>query len=130
MQRQLGKNCIQSNIIRNELRILHGQLYSDGDNSEQNLEAIAKKEKEFKSAKSAALNIVSVDLATELIDELERNSAHSKTRCGGFVDRVLIAEFQADGLLMDQSAQKKYLIVMSTDADIPIVTGDCCIAMK
>jgi hypothetical protein len=81
---------------RIELRILRGQLYSGGDNSERSLEAISKKEKEFKSAESAALNVISVDLAVELIDELKRISAHSKMSSGGFVDRVMIAEIQAD----------------------------------
>ncbi len=94
------------------------------------MEAINKKEKEFKSAKSVALNIISSVLAMELSDELERSSAHSKTSCGGFVDRVIIAEVEADALLMDRSAQKKSLIVISTNADIPIITGDCCIAMN
>ena len=42
----------------------------------------------------------------------------------------MIADFQANALLMDQSAQKKSLIVMSTNADILIITGDWCITMK
>jgi hypothetical protein len=99
-------------------------LYSGGNNSEHILEAINNKEKEFISAKSAALNIISIDLAMEFSDELERSSAHSKISCGGFIDRVMIADFQANALLMDQSAQKKSLIVMSTNADILIITGD------
>ena len=49
---------------------------------------------------------------------------------GGFVDKVMTAEFQADGLMMGRFISGMTLMIVSADADIPITTGDDCIVMK
>ena len=56
--------------------------------------------------------------------------AQSRNDSGGSVSAVLVAEFQADAVMMGQSVAGESLMTMTNDADIPILAGDSCIAIK
>ena len=56
--------------------------------------------------------------------------AHSPNNAGGFVDYVMIAEYQADALMMGRCASGLTIMIVSSDADIPIILGNNCIVIK
>ena len=56
--------------------------------------------------------------------------AHSPNAAGESVDKVMIAEFQADALMMGTFISGLTIMIASYDADIPIFTGGNCIVLK
>ena len=75
-------------------------MYCGVNNRSERMEEIATKEKACKSTKSASSNVIATDLDVKLVAELEQSSAHTKNASHGFVDKVMIAEFQDDALIM------------------------------
>ena len=123
------KKRIQACIIQKQLRDLRSRLYSDAD-KQAIMDKIKAKEREYKSAETAASNAIPSDLDDKLSAELSHRQAHTKNASRGFVDKVITAEFQADALLMGRSTNGEALIIQSSDADIPIIAGDECLALK
>ena len=61
---------------------------------------------------------------------MEYCSAHTKNNVRGFVAKVRTAEFQADAVMMGRVVAMSTVMVMTSDADIPVLSGDNCIAIK
>lgn len=55
------------------------------------------KEKACKTAETISSNVIQTDMANMLEKELEQSVAHLPNTAGGFVDKVMIAEFQVPG---------------------------------
>jgi len=123
------KKTILVSILKIELRELRSELYTSND-KQAIMSAIKEKEAAYKRAETAAGNAIPVDLNDKLAGELEHRSAHTKNVSRGFVNQVLTAEFQADALLMGRSINGEALIIMSSDADIPIIASDDCLSLK
>jgi hypothetical protein len=72
------------------------------------------------------------EFATELEYELSHSNAHTvgDESAGGFVEHVIVAEFQADSYMAAEIINQTAVMVMTKDSDIPIITGDCCISIK
>ena len=72
------------------------------------------------------------NFASELEYELNHSNAHAvdEESAGGYVDHVVIAEFQADSYMAAQIIDRAAVMVMTKDSDIPIIAGDCCISIK
>mmetsp|Transcript_2837 Transcript_2837/g.5150 ORF Transcript_2837/g.5150 Transcript_2837/m.5150 type:complete len:472 (-) Transcript_2837:1596-3011(-) len=124
------KNRIKSSVLRKDIRELRRRCYCDVNSRDEILTDINVKERACKTAETASNNVIQTDLAEKLEKELEQSVAHSSNIAGGFVDRVMTAEFQADALMMGRSISGVTLMIVSSDADIPIIAGDDCIAIK
>ena len=94
------------------------------------MKQIVQIEPNCKSAETASANVVSEDLSDLPIAELEQSEAHTKNTAHGFVANVMIAEFQADAVMMGRSVNRQSLMAMTSDADIPCLSGGGCIAVK
>lgn len=68
--------------------------------------------------------------AAELERELDLLSAHLTNDAGGSVLKVVTAQFQADAFMAGQIRNKHAVMVLSTDTDIPLFTGDNCVSIK
>ena len=121
------KNRIKAALIRKELRSLCSHVYTDAVNRQEIMKQIVQLERNCKSAETASANVVSEYLSDLLIVELEQSAAHTKNNAHGFVANVMIAEFQADAVMMGHSVNRQSLMAMTSDADIPCLSGDCCI---
>ena len=75
-------------------------------------------------------NVISEYLPDLLIVELEQSDARTKNNAHRFVANVMIAEFQADAVMMGRSVNRQSLMAMTSNTDIPCLSGDCCIAVK
>jgi len=87
-------------------------------------------EKNGRSAETASSNVVPDELSEKLAKELEYCSAHTKNNAHGFVAKVMTAEFQEDAVTMGRVVTMSTVMVMTSDADIPVLSGDNCIAIK
>ena len=76
----------------------------------------------------------SPSIPDDIVDEIEREldllSAHVMNEAGGVVLKVVTAQWQADTYMAGQIVKKEAVMVMSTDSDIPLLTGDSCISIK
>ena len=88
---------------------------------------IKKKEAMCKSADTASTNFVPPDLADQLKRELEQSNAHITNEINGVVNRVQVAEFEADYVMMHQAARKQSVLMGTMDADMTVLSGDECI---
>lgn len=72
------------------------------------------------------------NFASQLEYELNHSNAHAvdEESAGGYVDHVVVAEFQADSYMAAQIINWAAVMVMTKDSDIPIIAGDCCISIK
>ena len=88
-------------------------------------------ERKCKTYDTQSRSVIPKNLAEELKRELYDIGAHSPhPLTGGAVGNVVVAEFQADSFMASQIIENKASMVMSKDADIPILCGDCCIEIK
>lgn len=127
------KSRIQSHLLRTEVLTLTHKLKNNSlTDSEKNdiREDVAKKQRSMKSKETQSKNIIQPNFTEKLIEELEQTGAHSRNIAGGSVGKVIVAEFQADAVMMGIVESQKTLMVMTDDADIPIISGDGCIAIK
>ena len=79
---------------------------------------------------TASSNFVPSDLAELLEHELEQSNAHVTNEINGVVDRVQVAEFQADYVMMQRALNKQSVLMGTTDADMTILSGDGCIGLN
>jgi hypothetical protein len=65
------------------------------------------------------------DFASELEYELNHSNAHAvdEESAGGYVEHVVVSEFQADSYMAAQIIDQAAVMVMSKDSDIPIITA-------
>ena len=84
---------------------------------------VATRTKSMKSKEKQSQNSAPANFNKQLVEELQVTGVESRNDAGGLVSTPLIAEFQADAVMMGRSASGKSLMVMTNDADIPILTG-------
>jgi hypothetical protein len=72
------------------------------------------------------------DFAGDLEYELSHSNAHAaeEESASGFVEHVVVAEFQANSYMAAQIINQTAVMVMTKDSDIPIIAGDNCISIK
>ena len=104
---------------------MHGSLPEAERNQLQ--ADIKKKETMCKSADTASTNFVPPDLAEQLKHELEQSNAHIRNEINGVVNRVLVAEFEADYVMMHRAVRKQSVLMGTMDADMTVLSGDECI---
>ena len=95
-------------------------------------EEVAKKQRSMKSNETQSRNVIQQNFEGKLVEELEQTGAHSRNMHGGSVGHVIMSEYQADAVMMGRAVSGETLMVMTSDADtdIPIIAGDCCVAIK
>ena len=62
--------------------------------------------------------------------ELEQSNTHVTNEINGVVNRVQVAEFQADSVMMHRAVKKQSVLMGTTDADMTILSGDGCIGLN
>lgn len=120
-------------IIRREIRALKRRLNEEALTQQQRSELLAvikRKETKRKRKETASYRPAIPDFADELERELDLLSAHLINEAGGSVLKVVTAQCQADTYMAGQVRNKLAVMVLSTDTDIPLFTGDSCISIK
>jgi hypothetical protein len=66
------------------------------------------------------------DFASDLEYELSHSNAHAvdEQSAGGYVEHVVVAEFQANSYMAAQIINQTAIMVMTKDSDIAIIAGD------
>ena len=105
-------------------------MYCDVNSRDEIVKEITAKEKACKTPETASINVIQADMTEMLEKELEQSVAHSPNDAGRYVDKVMIAEFQTDALMMGKFISGLTMMIASSDADIPIFTGDDCIVLE
>lgn len=128
------KKRIKAYQLRKAIRLAKQRLIEESLNvsDRQSLEKeIQSLERKCKTYDTQSRSIIPKNLAEELQRELYDSGAHSShPLTGGTVGNVVVAEFQADLYMAHQIIDNKASMVMSRDADIPILCGDDCIEIK
>lgn len=124
------KSRIKAVIARSELHVLRSRLYSDSSSRQQIINQIRHLEQVCKSAEKASDNTIQSNLQHQLVDELERSSAHTKNSARGYLEHVVTAEFQADALMVGRAANKESVMMITSDSDMVILAGDDSCALK
>mmetsp|Transcript_5746 Transcript_5746/g.10889 ORF Transcript_5746/g.10889 Transcript_5746/m.10889 type:complete len:233 (+) Transcript_5746:256-954(+) len=118
-----------SSKIRSLKRRLNEEVLTQQQRSEL-LTVIKQKETQRKRKEAASWRPSIQNFASELERELDLLSAHLTNEAGGSVLKVVTAQFQADTYIAAQVRNKQAVMVLSTDTDIPLFTGDSCISIK
>ena len=127
------KNRINAHHLHTEILALSRRLKTDGLTDTERIcicREIATKQRSMKSKETQSRNVIQTNFEDKLVEELEATGAHSRNQAGGLANAVMIAEFQADAVMFGQDVAGKTLIVLTNDADIPLIAGDCCVAIK
>ncbi|KAL9186550.1 hypothetical protein ACHAXT_005788 [Thalassiosira profunda] len=127
------KHRINAHSLRLEIQSLNRKLKFDGlTDSERNdiREDVAKKQTTMKSKETRSQNVIQSNFEEKLVEELETTGAHARNDAGGAVLPVMTAEFQADAVIMGRLTSGDALMAVTDDADIPIIAGDGCVAVK
>ena len=93
-------------------------------------EQIATNQRTIKSNETQARNVMQPNFEEKLIEELDSTGAHVRNDADGSVTPVMIAEFQADAVIMGRFAAGKTLMAISGDADLPLIEGDDFVEIK
>lgn len=77
-------------------------------------------------------NVIQPNFKEKLVKVLASCGAHHCNDAGGFVETLLIAVSQADAVMRGhiKFESGNTLMVVTNDADIPILVGDCFITIK
>ena len=128
------KKRIKSYQQRINLRQLQKRINEESMSQQENQQLqneIKKLEKKCKSNDTLSQIAIPKNFAEELKRELCESNAHvTNPSTNGFVDEVIIAEFQADCCMADHVLKNKASMVQTRDVDIPIICGGCCIAIS
>ena len=89
-------------------------------------------EKRVKQNETKSKDIVPPNFDIALADELHSRNAHiiEGESAGGFIDYVAVAEFQADSYMLGRLLNNDAVMAMTKDTDIPILAGDCGMAIN
>ena len=128
------KNRIHAFLLRKEIRKAKQRLIFDKlDQNERAIiqNDITKKEAQLKKKETQASSKLPKNFVSELQRELfESGAASVIPATGGYVADVVVASFQADSYMCSKIINQEAIMAMTRDADIPILCGDCCIAIK
>ena len=121
------KNRIKAFQIRKAIRKAKQRLINDNLNEGEQaaLQAeIKKMESNCKRKETQASSKLPKNFASGLKRELFDNGANSIIPAtGGFVDNVVVAEFQADLYMAAQLVNRSAVMTMTKDCDIPLLSG-------
>ena len=124
---------IEEYLLRRQVRVMKRRLDNDPLTQEERLKLLAdvkEVESKRKRKETASYRPTIANFNAELERELAVMGGHSTNSAGGYVSTVVTAQFQADTYMAGQIRGKKAVMVLSTDTDIPIITGDCCISIN
>lgn len=129
------KSRIKAFNIRKDIRIAKQRLINEAMTQDQRttlIKNINKMETQCKSCETQSRSKIPKNFAQELEHELTEMGAHSSDSetAGGYVEEVVVAQFQADLYMAGQVLNKQAVMVVTRDCDIPFLAGDCCIAIK
>jgi hypothetical protein len=93
---------------------------------------LQKTERRVKINKTMSKAVVPPNFHETLADELSICNAHTidDKSDGGFVKKVVVAEFQSDSHMASQMLNCAAVMEMTKDTDVPILAGDPCIAIN
>jgi hypothetical protein len=128
------KSRISALQLRSRMREIKASL---SDNCDESSKAMLEKqlsdaEKKLKKNESMAKAVVPPNFSEALENELCSRKAHSidGESAGGCVEEVIVAEFQADSYMTGQIVNRNAVMAITRDTDIPIIGGDCCMAIN
>ena len=124
---------IEEHVLRLKIRLLKRRLDNDPLTREERLKLwaeVKQLEKQRRRKETASYRPTIANFAVELERELTSTNAHATNSAGGYVRKVVTAKFQADTYMAGQIRTKEAVMIMSTDTDIPVISGDSCIAIK
>lgn len=128
------KNRIKSFVLRKQIREAKERLIREKFNQGKRTalsKEISKMQRGCKSCETKSTVKIPNDYAVGLKDELFNCGGHTAIpSTGGYVEEVVVSTFQADSHMAKQIIDNKAVMAMTTDSDIPIICGDCCIAIK
>ena len=119
--------------LRNQIRLMRDRIANDsGANKESLLNEVATLSRKLKANETQATQSIPKNFVQELDHELRQTHAYSNNNesTGGYVEEVVVSEFQADAYMAGQIVSRSAVMAMTRDSDIPIITGDCCISIK
>lgn len=72
------------------------------------------------------------NFVADLDHKLEQARAYEidGASAGGYVEKVVVSEFQADAYMVGQIASGFAVMALPQDTDIPFLAGDCCISIN
>ena len=119
--------------LRNQIRsIKHRIANQSGADKESLLDQVVVMSRQLKANETQAKQSMPRNFVQELDHELRQIHAYSvdNESAGGYVEEVVVSEFQADAFMAGQIINRTAVMAMTRDSDIPIVAGDCCISIK
>ena len=127
------KDRIKAHELRTGILALNRKLKFDSlSDNERSLVVIDidAKQKAMKTKETQSRNTAPANFNKTLVEELEVTDVHSRNDAGGLVTTALLAEFQANAVMMGRVVSGTSMMVMTNDADIPILAGDSCVTVK
>lgn len=123
--------------LRSRMREIKASLTNNNTCPDESSKAVLEKqlgdaEKKLKKNESMSKVMVPHNFAEALANELCSRKAHSidGESAGGCVEEVVVAEFQADSYMTSQIVNRNAVMAITRDTDIPIIGGDCCMAIN
>ena len=125
---RIKSHCIRLENISLNDKLLCNELSESQRNDIR--EQIATNQRTMKSNETQARNVMQPNFEEKLIEELDSTGAHVRNDADGSVTPVMIAEFQADAVIMGRFDAGKTLMAISGDADLPLIEGDDFVEIK
>ena len=121
---------LKKQLIQRNHEFAEKQSSMDEDERVKIRTELAKLETSMKSKETCSRSSVPPNAVEQLEKEIATVGAHLTSTAGGSISHVLKAEFQADAVMMGRMSSGMSLMVITTDADIPMLGGDQCLAVK
>ena len=119
--------------LRNQICSLRNRITNENNTDKESLSnQLVALSKKLKANETQATQSIPRNFVQELDHELRQIHAYSVDgeSAGGYVEEVVVSEFQADAYMAGQLINRTAVMAMTRDSDIPIVAGDCCICIK
>lgn len=119
--------------LRNQIRSMRDRITNDPSADKEYLsKEMSGLCRKLKANETQATQSMPNNFVHDLDDELRQSRAYSMDTesAGGYVEEVVVSEFQADAYMAGQIVSRKAVMAMTRDSDIPIIAGDCCISIK
>jgi hypothetical protein len=127
------KKRIKAFQLRKDLRLLKQRLVNERlDEAMRSAleEQIKSLERKFKTSETKSRISLPEHFADDLENELEELGAHIPNDQYGYVEKVIVGQFQADSYMAGSIVSRQAMMSMTTDTDIPIIAGDCCMSIS
>ena len=124
---------IASIVNRDDIRLLKHQVAKDPNADREELnKRIQTLSSKLKANERQATITIPRNFVADLDHELEQARAYEidGESAGGYVEKVVMSEFQADAYMVGQVASGSAVMALTQDTDIPLLAGDCCISIN